>query len=616
MTASRVALLAVLASAAVSLAADKPAVTEDKYWLKPIVVTATRSEQELTNVAANVAVLLEPEIRRSAAQTLDGLLRQIPGLSTLRQSSSLTSAPIAQGVSLRGLGATTASRTLVMVDGVPITDPFGGWVALNRVPLENIERVEVVRGGGSGIWGNLAMGGVVNIIMRKPVERTFSFMSDNGDERTTSSSLFAADRIGSVLVSGGGRYFDTDGFIVTREDLIGPVDEPAGIRHGTAFGRVEVLISDRSSIYLDGSYYDEEKRKGTPGDMSGTIARRVGAGADLETAGGGAFDINVYVEGQTYDNYSSSISRDRTESTPSTWEFEVPSKSGGANLQWSRRFGEHHHLFAGGDYRYIDSKSSEYEGYDGKLGVFRNLAEIGGKQHLAGAYLQEIFSPGGRWTVALAARLDHIRNSDGFQRETEIETGVIESEEEYGSAATTVFNPTIGLVLHASERLSFRGSAYQGFRAPTVNELYRRSTARGNVVNSPNPALEPERLIGGEAGIDYKLGARFFGRLTAFWNEVDKTIAQRTIGTADADGDTIEPCGWVAAEGVCRQRDNIGRLLTAGIETELAFRPYPLWSFSVSHIFDHTEILESDDPELVGKRQRQTPKNQFVLRAA
>ncbi|RPJ41559.1 MAG: TonB-dependent receptor, partial [Candidatus Latescibacterota bacterium] len=65
-----------------------------------------------------------------------------------------------------------------------------------------------------------------------------------------------------------------------------------------------------------------------------------------------------------------------------------------------------------------------------------------------------------------------------------------------------------------------------------------------------------------------------------------------------------------------RQRDNIGRLLTAGIETELAFRPYPLWSFSVSHVYDHTEILESDDPELVGKRQRQTPLNQFVVRAA
>ena len=116
-------------------------------------------------------MLTREDISQSASQTLDDLLRQVPGFSLFRRSSSLVSHPTTQGVSLRGIGPSGTSRALVLLDGVPINDPFGGWVYWDRIPLQSIEQVEVVRGGGSSAWGNYALGGVINIITRRPTER-------------------------------------------------------------------------------------------------------------------------------------------------------------------------------------------------------------------------------------------------------------------------------------------------------------------------------------------------------------------------------------------------------------------------------------------------------------
>ena len=120
--------------------------------LEPVVVSASRIEQKLRDVPANVTVITREEIRQSPARTVDDLLRQIPGFSLFRRSSSLVTHPTAQGVSLRGIGPSGVSRTLVLLDGVPLNDSFGGWVYWSKVPLESIERIEVVRGGGSGVY--------------------------------------------------------------------------------------------------------------------------------------------------------------------------------------------------------------------------------------------------------------------------------------------------------------------------------------------------------------------------------------------------------------------------------------------------------------------------------
>ena len=129
--------------------------------LPPMVVSAGRVEQRLSDVPTHTTVLTREDIERSSAQTVDDLLREVPGFSLFRRSSSLVANPTTQGVSLRGIGPSGVSRTLVLLDGVPLNDPFGGWVYWSKVPLESIERIEIVRGGGSALYGNYALGGVI-----------------------------------------------------------------------------------------------------------------------------------------------------------------------------------------------------------------------------------------------------------------------------------------------------------------------------------------------------------------------------------------------------------------------------------------------------------------------
>jgi outer membrane receptor protein involved in Fe transport len=131
--------------------------------LGPYVVTASRTPQVPEHVAATMRVFDAEALQRAPAITLDGALRSLPGFSLFRRSDSLGANPTAQGVSLRGLGPSGASRSLVLYDGVPLNDPFGGWVAWTKLPREGLFRTELVPGGGATAWGNAALGGVVQV---------------------------------------------------------------------------------------------------------------------------------------------------------------------------------------------------------------------------------------------------------------------------------------------------------------------------------------------------------------------------------------------------------------------------------------------------------------------
>src|SRR3982751_3598656 len=135
-------------------------VLEPAGLAETVTVTPTRTEQRSGAVPASVNVLTSEDIRTSPAVVADDVLRQIPTFSLFRRTSSLSSHPTAQGVSLPGIGPSGVSRTLVLLDKWPFNDPFGGWVYWTRVPLENVDRIEVVEGPSSSVYGNYGMGGV------------------------------------------------------------------------------------------------------------------------------------------------------------------------------------------------------------------------------------------------------------------------------------------------------------------------------------------------------------------------------------------------------------------------------------------------------------------------
>src|SRR5262245_5303974 len=232
--------------------------------VEPVVVTATRLEQKINDVPASVTVLGRQDVSQSPYQAVDDLLRQVPGFSLFRRTSSLVSHPTTQGVSLRGIGPSGASRALVLLDGVPINDPFGGWVYWDKIPLQSIEQIEVVRGGGSSVWGNYALSGVVNIITRRPTERAVYFDGSYGNHNTVNLDLLATEARGPFRLSVEGSYFDTDGYPIVSVSRRGGIDIDAYSTHQTYNGRTELVLSRDLSLFLRGTYYEEGRGNGTP----------------------------------------------------------------------------------------------------------------------------------------------------------------------------------------------------------------------------------------------------------------------------------------------------------------------------------------------------------------
>jgi len=574
--------------------------------LEPVVVSASRIEQKLRDVPANVTVITREEIQQSPARTVDDLLRQIPGFSLFRRSSSLVTHPTAQGVSLRGIGPSGVSRTLVLLDGVPLNDPFGGWVYWSKVPLESIERIEVVRGGGSGVYGNYALSGVINIVTRQPEARVVQAKLDLGTRNTVDADLMASHVTGPWGISLEGNFFRTDGYKIVREDQRGKIDIDADSEHKTFNGRVEYTPSLATSLFLAGSFFHEDRGNGTERQKNSTEAGYIGTGGRLKTADGSDWQFTLFSHLQTFNSTFSSAAQDRNSETLALNQFDVPSTALGANLQWSKRLFQTHLLTAGTDLRWIDGETNE-----DAFAAFTRRRKAGGEQQLVGVYAQDIFTLIPRLQVTIAGRLDYWRSFDASRLETNLQTGAVIRNTPFPDRDEVAFSPKVALLYHATDQLSLRGSVYQGFRAPTINELFRPFRVRNDITEA-NENLKPERLIGGEVGMDYTIAKNLLGRLTAFWNEVEDPVANVTKGTGPG---TVAPCGFVPAGGVCRQRQNLGRTQIRGVEAELEYRPFVPWTLSGSYLFNDTEVLSApNQPELEGKRIAQVPEHQFTLK--
>src|SRR5207247_213776 len=145
-----------------------------------------------------------------------------------RRSGSRVANPTSQGVSLRGVGASGASRALVLEDGIPLDDPFGSWVYWDRVARESVSALELVRGGASDLYGAKAMGGVVNVVPRRPTDTGLSFESSYGNEHTPDASIAASARAGRWAVGIGGEAFHTGGYVIGDRSTRGMYHPRAG----------------------------------------------------------------------------------------------------------------------------------------------------------------------------------------------------------------------------------------------------------------------------------------------------------------------------------------------------------------------------------------------------
>jgi outer membrane receptor protein involved in Fe transport len=561
-----------------------------------VTVTATRTQTRLGDVAGSLVVLSSADLSTTAAATLDDALRQVPGFTLFRRSGSRTANPTTQGVSLRGVGASGASRALVMADGIPLNDPFGGWVYWGRVPLESVERIEVLRGGASSLYGSSALGGVVNIITRRPNANALSLEAAYGNQGTGEASLFATGKRDGWGASLGADFFRTRGYRLVDERERGSVDLPAGVRRSTIELTIDRRLNERGRLFLRGSLFGEARTNGTPLQINRTHTRQLSAGLDWQQPVAGSFTLRFFGGTQVYDQTFSAVSPDRKTETLTRLQ-RSPSQSRGFSAQWSRALGQHQTLVAGIEAQEVRGASDEISFAAGRP---TSLADAGGRQRNMGIFIEDLINQGARLLFRVGARVDSWRNTDAFQATRPLIQTAAAVTNIFPDRAETAFSPQGSLLYRLTDRLSLNASVYRAFRAPTLNELYRGFRV-GDVLTLANESLRAERLTGGEAGGQFNLpDGRLNLRTTFFWTEVVRPVANVTLN--------------VTPVLITRQRQNLGRTRSRGLELEMDAPLTSTWSVSGGYLFVDATVLEFPaNSQLTGKQLPQVPRHSFTF---
>ncbi|MCS5637328.1 MAG: TonB-dependent receptor [Myxococcota bacterium] len=552
-----------------------------------IIVTATRNQRPLSQVPMSVSVLGRDEILETPAQAVDDLLRTVPGVN-LPAGSSLVTHPTSQAASIRGLGR---NRALVLLDGVPLNDGFGGWVNWTKIPYRNIERIEVVRGGNSSLYGTYAMGGVINVLTRPAAGRQIELEGSYGTQETGQAHAYASETLGDTAFSISYDYYDSDGYEVIAEDERGPIDTNAYSKHSNLQFEINHGFASGSSAWLRTNLFRDQRNVGTPLSKDSREAWDLAMGAKASAGDWGDLKFSFFTSLQDFDNANVAVAPDRASETLALTQ-DIPAFDIGASAQWSRAFSWlDSSASAGMDFRHTEGENRETIDLP-ILGLDSSTTK--GRQNALGVYAEMSFYPLPRLEALASIRLDYWENyaasrqvagqpTTGFADRSEVEV-----------------SPRLSLGYAMDGPWSLRGGVYRAFRAPTLNELYRGFYAEG-MRFLPNAALEPELLrIGGEIGVDFEAD-RMRASLTGFWNELDDTVAF--------------VFHFVPSPGASfLQRENLVATRSRGFEYEMQFDLPGGWALSPSYVFTDSTITKFPDrPERVGNWLQDIPRHEVSV---
>ncbi|MGH9387629.1 MAG: TonB-dependent receptor [Vicinamibacterales bacterium] len=589
--------------------------------LETVTVTPTRSDERLGNIAASISIVDADEIRLSPAVVADDVLRQVPTFSLFRRTSSLSSHPTAQGVSLRGIGPSGVSRTLVLVDGIPFNDPFGGWVYWTRVPLESVDRIEVVDGSSSSLYGNYAMGGVIHIVGSAPTRRAIELRAQYGNLQSPKVDVFGSDVWGKVGVAVTGSFFDTDGFPIVienerRPSAINPgpgVDTKAAVTFRNVGVKLDYAPRSGVSVFFKGGRFTEDRDNG----KASTIDDTPEANSTRWTSASGGVRIllpdqsdlqaRVFTDIVTFRSNFLAVPAPPQVTLPRslgrmTLNQRVPTKSVGGMGQWSRVFGARNYFTVGGDFRWVDGDSEE-DGLDAARGQTVTLRRVsGGTQRSLGAFVQDVFNPVDKLVLTFSARMDRWRNYNAHNLETNVPAGTPAAGHRPSLPETrdTVGSPRAAALYHVTDRVTAWGDISWGFRAPTLNELYRQFRV-GAILTLANDQLGPERLVGGEAGVRVEPIDRLTIRSTWFDNRIKNPVSNVT---------RLDLTNTL-------QRQNLGRTRVWGVQNDVEYRLGTNWRVSAGYLFNQAKVKAfASNPAIVGKFLPQVPEHRASVQVS
>ncbi|HWY71439.1 MAG TPA: TonB-dependent receptor [Terriglobales bacterium] len=561
-----------------------------------IEVTASRTALSLDDSPQSVQVLSPADIRTSGALEVDDVLRQVAGFDQFRRNSSRTSNPTTQGVSMRGMGSSGASRALVLLDGVPITDPFGGWVNWSQIPRESLESVEMLRGGASDLYGGEALSGVTQLLTRTQEGTDASLDLSYGNQETPNVSGYLGHSFGRWITSGAAEYFRTAGYIPVQFSQRGAVDDPANSLHRNGQLQVQRQLSQRSRFFIRGLGYDDSRHNGTIIEINRTRAWQAVTGLDLEGPSDSLLQVRGYGGTETYHQTFASIAADRNTETLARVQ-QVPSRQFGLSAQYSRTVGWNT-LLAGGEFSHVTGESDDQVFTAGKPS---SLVNAGGIIRNTGVFLEDIARIKPRWLLTGGVRFDDWRPVSGFTRTVTLPSGSTVLTP-FPDRSETAWNPKLATTFRLNDRIALKASAYRSFRSPTLNELYR-SFRLGNIMTTANPQLRAERLTGWELGPTEKLvNGRLNLRQGFFWATVHRPIANVTLSSTPAL--------------ITRQRQNLGSTRARGVEAQADWAMMKWIEISAQYQFVDAVVTSFPaDQTLVGLQVPEVPRHEFTFQA-
>ena len=562
-----------------------------------VVVTANRTETRLGETPASIVTLSENDLKTTAAPTIDDALRQVAGFSLFRRTGSRQANPTAQGVSLRGIGGSGASRSLVLLDGVPLNDPFGGWVQWSRVTPIAVARIEVLRGGASSLYGNDSLSGTINILSKKAARKfVFSGETYGGTQNTFSGSTFFGFKKDDFTADVTAANFQTRGYILTAENERGAADGFAGSRNTNLSARFAKSFGERGEIFFKPSYFGESRTNGTPAQINRTHIRQFVAGGEFRIPDFGfpisdlKTDVRVFGGTQVYDQTFSAVSADRNSETLNRIQ-RVPAQNVGFSANFSAVAFKSQTVVAG-------VEAQETRGASDEIGLANNrpasLLGAGGRERTFGVFAQDYAKIGGKLILSASARYDSWRNfaaSSGTRILATNQTNLIR----FPDRDETAFSPQISALYQLTTRVSVFAVASKSFRAPTLNELYRGFRV-GSIVTNANENLRAERAVNFETGASYARN-NFYLRGGFFATAINNPVANVTLN--------------VTPVLITRQRRNVGKIRANGVEIE-AEKRIKRFRFSAGYLFSDARITEfSANRALENRRVPQTARHQF-----
>ncbi len=566
--------------------------------LSPLVISAARTPTPVSELPVTVDLFAPERLQSSPALTIDATLRESAAFSLFRRSSGLTANPTAQGVSLRGLGPSGASRSLILLDGIPLNDPFGGWVSWYKVPRLALAGAEIMRGGGSGTWGNAALGGTL-ALASSPLAESGGRAAVSGGEFSTyqgETSLTRKLENGSALRLDAAA-FSTDGFYTVGPRQRGSLDRRLDSEFQLAQLSWRQPLQNGLSAQITARGFREERGNGTPLQRNATREGLVSASFDRKGPSGPEWSAVFYGQRQRFNSFFSSVDALRERETPANNQYAVPSSAAGAAFTVDIRHADGAaRTSAGVDARWIEGETREEFLYSNSRFTRRRFA--GGEQLFAGLFAAHDRALLGKWHASLAARLDRWAHRDGHRRETDSTTGSVVRDDHFATTSGTEFSPRLGVSGPlGSEELRGRAALYHAFRVPTLNE-YHRPFRVGNVNTEANPALKRETMDGGEVGVDFtQRHVRL--SVTAFLNELSDAVANVTLNRTP----TL----------VSRQRRNLDSIRVRGLEATASWQILSTLALRADFLYNDSRVRQaSEQPSLVGTRLAQVPRKTFT----